>query len=198
MIKDRDFINIEDKYFGGSSEIFKEIETRDFSRIEPSGFLCLNDLLLYEFRKFSDELGTFPGNKYTIEEYTKLLRNHIIYKAYRFMGFVSVDSIETYIKKFSEDRRIKISTYVKRDFASRQIFENYIIKFLEKDHPLILQKKSRNNLNLPKYIMILGHSEDYLLCSVNGEKRNIKISDIYDFEDREIGLFTLEIIYEKN
>ena len=46
MIKDRDFINIEDKYFGGSSEIFKEIETRDFSRIEPSGFLCLNDLLL--------------------------------------------------------------------------------------------------------------------------------------------------------
>ena len=189
-----EFINIEDEFYRGSSQLFNECEElNDFSIVDSSGFFSINDILLYELRKFSDTLGTFPKEVVTKEEYCNLLRNHIDSKAYRFMGFISIDSIDGYLQKFSRNRRININRILLRDIVSKSIFKKFISDGLSKDHPVILQLRRRNPNKFPKYSVITGINENTLTFSMDGYKKEIKLDDVFDFQDLELGLLYIEL-----
>lgn len=193
-IKNLDFINIEDIYFGGTSSLISENEElKDFKSLDPSGFFALNDILIYELRKYKDSLGTYPKDKLSLDEYIKLLRNHIMSKAYRFIGFINVDSMSRYIKKFSKERRIDIESYFLRDFASKQIFLNFLKEALSNDHPVILQRKRLNNSNLCKYSLVIGIHENKLLIVTDGKKKLISFNEAFDLTDVEMGLLYINI-----
>lgn len=189
------FINIEDKYYGGSLEILVNNEDlRDFSVTESSGYFSVNDILLYELRKFSDTLGTFPKKLLSIEEYINLLRNHIDSKAYRFMGFISIVAMKNFFKRFSDKRKIKIETYIIRDIISKSLFINFIKEGLKNDHPIILQLRKRNPNKFPKFSVITGINENALTFSMDGVLREIKIEDVFDYQDLELGLLYINIL----
>lgn len=187
------FIQIDDKYYGGNIEVLeRNKELSDFSKSQTSGFFSLTDVLIYEFNKYSKTMGTFGKLELTLEEYGNFLRNYINSQAFRFLGFVSINSIENYIKRFGKKRRLEIKTNLKRDFISLSLFEKFINKGLEQNHPVILQMGKREK-DFPKYSVILGIDDENLTLSMRGKKEEIKVSEIFKYDDVELGLLYMEI-----
>lgn len=198
-IKDMDnFIKIDDRYYGGNLYIIESIDSLSgFSKSESSGFFSLVDILIYELNKFSKSLGTLGKWNLTTEEYSNLLRNYIDSQAFRLLGFISINSIENYISRFSINRRIQIKTYLTRNLVSMELFKQFIKKALLDDHPLIVQMGRRKNKDYPKYAVIVGLDDDYLILSMRGEKIKIKTSEIFQYDDVEMGLLFLEVLEDK-
>lgn len=197
-----EFIKIEDEigsFYGGGSELIDlNPELVEFSSNDPSGFFTLTDLLIYELNKYSDELGTIDKYVFDIEEYSNFLRNYIDSKPYRLMGFVSINSMANYIVRFSKKRRLDLNVFIERNFPSQSLFVEFIEEGLDKDHPIILQMGKRKDKLFPKYSLILGITDNKLLLSMDGKKRQISISDIFDFQDIEIGLLYINIKLDEN
>lgn len=196
------FIKIQNEdniYFGGSKDVlYLNPELVDFNSTEPSGFFALTDLLIYELNKYSDSLGTTDKSDFDIEEYSNFLRNYINSKPYRLMGFVSINSMANYLVRWSKKRRLDLNIYLERNFASESLFTDYIIEGLNDNHPIILQLGKRKEKNYPKYSVILGFEGNRLLLAMDGKKRSISISDIFNYQDVEIGLLYININEKEN
>lgn len=193
------FICIDKIYYGGHPYILEGgPDLDDFTRLSYSGFFSLVDVMLYEMNKFSSSMGTLGRNDLTLDEYSKFLRNYINSKAYRLVGFVSINSMEGYIKRFSKSRRLDINTHLKRNFISLSLFKNFIAQALEEGHPLILQMGKRIDKIFPKYSVIVGMEDDFLIVSMRGSKEKLSFSEVFDYRDFEMGLLYWEIIYKNN
>lgn len=191
-----DFINIsteEGSYFGGAHNLLAyDPVLKDFSQAQASGFFALTDLLLYEFAKYSETKGTRGDLNFDFDSYSKFLRNIIDSKAYRYFGFFSLRSIEDYIKRLANKRRIEIKTYYQDNFISQNIFVKIIDQALEDDHPLLLEVGIRSGFDYPKYSLILGREDDRLILASRGKKTVEKISNIFSYSDFRLGLLYIE------
>lgn len=191
-----DFINInteEKSYFGGAADLLEyDPALKDFSKAQASGFFALADLLLYEFAKYSTSKGTRGDLNFDVESYSKFLRNYIDSKAYRYFGFLSLRSIEAYIKRLADKRRIEIKTNYHANFISQNIFIKIIDQALERDHLLLLELGIRQGFDYPKYALIIGREDDSLILASRGEKKVEKISNIFSYSDYRLGLLYIE------
>ena len=191
-----DFINInteEKSYFGGSVDLLEyDLDLKDFSRSQSSAYFALTDLLLYELAKYSETKGTRGDLNFDVDSYSKFLRNYIDSNAYRYFGFLSLRSIEAYIKRLAERRRIEIKTIYQDNFISQNIFIKTIDQALEKDHPLLMELGIRQGFNYPKYSLIIGREDDSLILASRGEKKVEKISNIFSYSDYRLGLLYIE------
>lgn len=189
------FVNIENKYFGGTVEILNlNKDLKDFSQAQSSGFFAITDVLLYELSKFSSKWGTLGSLDINFDSYSKFLRNYIDSKAYRCFGFINLCSVERYIVRLAKKRRIKIKTHYFSEFVSSSIFQKQIEKALIKNHPIILETGSREKLDFPKYSVIVGLENDYIYISARGSLEKIRFSRIFDYQDKNLGLLFMEII----
>lgn len=188
------FINIDNKYYGGAKNLIRDSEKLfSFNLKVSSGIISLADLLIYEFSKYSDTLGTVGNLNLELEIYENLLRNYIDRDAYRKNGFISVDGMKRYILDFSRRRKIDIKTNVYRDFTSKTLFIDIIKKGLENNHPLILQSGYKRLSNIDQYVIITGITDDSFYISNNGKRQEYKISDLFNFSDPQLSLFYIEI-----
>lgn len=191
-----DFVQItcqDCSFCGGSLEILDLVpELKDFSKDQASGFFSLTDLLLYEFAKFSQTKGTRGDLNLDLEAYSKFLRNYIDSRPYRRFGFLSLAAIEAYILRLADRRRIIIDTKLRQGFISKSLFENFIDKALENDHPLILQVGKRKNLSFGKYSLIVGKDGDSLRLVEGGQEKVEKISNIFSFSDPNLALLYID------
>ena len=191
-----DFINInteEKSYFGGTADLLDfDLALKDFSKTQSSGFFALTDLLLYEFAKYSETKGTNGDLNFDFDSYSKFLRNYIDSKAYRYFGFLSLRSIEAYIKRLAAKRRIEIKTSYHANFISQNIFIKIIDQALEKDHPLLMELGIRQGFDYPKYSLVIGREDDSLILASRGEKKVEKISNIFSYSDYRLGLLYIE------
>lgn len=192
------FIYIEDTYYGGNQMIFDKISNLGgFSKSESSGFFSLTDMLIYELNKYSNSLGTIGKYDFTLEEYSNFLRNYVDSPAYRLLGFISVNAIDKFIYRFSNNRKFDVKTHFNRNLVSLSIFKRFVISALSEDHPIILQMGKRPNKNYPKYSVIVGLENDSLILSMDGEKKILNISEIFDHNDIEMGLLYMEVLNVK-
>ena len=192
------FIKIDDTYYGGNQMIFdKTTNLGGFSKSESSGFFSLTDTLIYELNKYSNSLGTIGKYDFTLEEYRNFLRNYVDSPAYRLLGFISVNAIDKFIYRFSNNRKIDIKTHFNRNLISISIFKRFIIRALFADHPIILQMGKRRDKNYPKYSVIVGLENDSLILSMDGEKKILNISEVFDYNDIEMGLLYMEVLNVK-
>lgn len=188
------FINIDNKYYGGAKDLIRNSDKLfSFNPKVLSGIISIADLLIYEFSKFSDTLGTIGNLNLELEIYENLLRNYIDRDAYRKNGFISVDGMRRYILDFSRRRKIDIKTNVYRDFTSKTLFIDIIKKGLENNHPLILQSGYKRLSNIDQYVIITGITDDSFYISNNGKREEYKISDLFNFSDPQLSLFYIEI-----
>lgn len=187
------FIEVDGKTYGGSDEIFRiNPELSDFSREFASGFISVVDILIYELHKAADALGTYKKLSFTIEEYSNLLRNYIDSNAYRQFGFMSVNAMEGYLKRFSDYRRLKFKIETKRDFVSGNYFKSLIYESIKNDHPLILQVNPE--LEFKRFSVITGIEDEKITLSSNGGKFTKNINEIYKIGDLKTGILNLEVI----
>ncbi len=188
------YINVDYKYYGGAKDLIRNSDKLfSFNPKVLSGIISIADLLIYEFSKFSDTLGTIGNLNLELEIYENLLRNYIDRDAYRKNGFISVDGMRRYILDFSRRRKIDIKTNVYRDFTSKTLFIDIIKKGLENNHPLILQSGYKRLSNIDQYVIITGITDDSFYISNNGKREEYKISDLFNFSDPQLSLFYIEI-----